>query len=134
MLRAKKPVAVGGLSESRAQIMRLTGFSTEEVELIETMFQFYDADGDGFLDEEQASTLCKVLGYHPCESVLRDSDDAGRLDFHTFLRCTGFIKNRIFPRDKHGAALHFSRMMQTKIGAPMSADEMHQFFSNIGLE
>jgi Ca2+-binding EF-hand superfamily protein len=120
--------------EEMAALLRQTGFKAEDVALLTKMFDFYDADRDGMLTEQQAALLCRTAGFHPVEPSLLRSEN-GRMNLEAVLLCAGFVRSReMAVRDRRNATKHFFRMMQRRShDKALPAADFHRFFRSIGL-
>ncbi|CAM9653697.1 unnamed protein product [Pylaiella littoralis] len=103
------------------QLLRLTGFKEEDVELMKVLFDMYDRDRDGVLTVEEACHLCTTLGYHPAENSSIRSSEEGRVSFRQFVQSAGFVRgNHVPPAGRGGHTKNFFRMANRNASTPMT--------------
>ncbi|CAN0020743.1 unnamed protein product [Ectocarpus sp. 6 AP-2014] len=126
------------------QLLRLTGFKEEDVELMKVLFDMYDRDRDGMLTVEEACLLCTTLGYHPVESSSIRSSENGRVAFRQFIQSAGFVRgSHVPPTARGGHTKHFFRMANRSSSTPMGSKQARlysletirtgYFFQSIGV-
>ncbi|CAM9496639.1 unnamed protein product [Ectocarpus fasciculatus] len=117
------------------QLLRLTGFKEEDVELMKVLFDMYDRDRDGVLTVEEACLLCTTLGYHPVESSSIRSSEDGRVAFRQLVQSAGFVRgNHVPPTSRGGHTKHFFRMANRGSSTPMASKQARLFFQSIGVD
>ncbi|CBJ31377.1 hypothetical protein Esi_0248_0024 [Ectocarpus siliculosus] len=83
------------------QLLRLTGFKEEDVELMKVLFDMYDRDRDGMLTVEEACLLCTQ-----------------------FIQSAGFVRgSHVPPTARGGHTKHFFRMANRSSSTPMGSKQ-----------
>jgi hypothetical protein len=119
------------------------GFTREEVELIATLFDYYDTGRQGRITVESAQLLLTHIGYWPAASGLIQVNEDGLLSIDLFLETAAGARSReLLGKDRRGNIRHFFRLMGREAGGsaanttPGSATstQLHKLFASMNVE